>query len=809
MDTHTSETSGKQSRHKPQAVSRFSHWRDKHRLRTSYIPLTAKLTTLVFLIIMIAGIFMTFAAHQLVYAALMDQMNTQLIQEAESVRKNVALIQRQASRRENIFNRQGFSDSTDSSDSTASKRETQQALNDFLEAQGTNGPTDYFMQIRDAQYRILATPFTSIASNNLISIPRLSSSSSIVSQVPLDGEAVIVPARVTVLNKKYDQAAYVRASTDWLVRAISIPDPDTGETQYVVYIAKSLYWVNDAVSRIVRYFIIVDVAVIICGALLALLSIRQALKPLKRIEKTAAQIAAGDLSQRVPAAPTNTEIGSLSSSLNAMLSRIEGSFKKQEETTEQMKRFVSDASHELRTPLAAIHGYAELYKMQRDTPGALERADTAIDHIETSSTRMSSLVEALLSLARLDEGRGIDLGQKMRLDQIIKEAAEDLHALDPQRTITLGRVAVDQTSMLSQIAAVAAGTSVSASAEPENSDDDQTDFADRFSRTARSSQDSRFSQDARFYQPVRRGIDKTGANKTNKTGEKGKAGGKGKTGDKSRGRNQNWGRGHNLSHTLNGNLSRGFARKNTASSADTHQQTLAVPVEKRLSIVPGTVPEVSVGGDPTRIRQVVTNIIGNIHRYTPADSPVEIGVSLVKAVTSSADLSKYDPSSSTLAAFLEDVAVAKKTNSGREFAIIHVSDHGPGVNSEKMTKIFERFYTTDPSRARQKGGSGLGMSIALAVVKAHHGFICATTTPGGGLSFTIIIPSSQTRMFLDNTAGSDQPHTSVEDARKNRQAQKRRRKQEQHQQEQIRQIVYKPFDKREIDKAGQDNSSQQ
>ncbi len=69
-------------------------------------------------------------------------------------------------------------------------------------------------------------------------------------------------------------------------------------------------------------------------------------------------------------------------SLNTMLTRIEASFHAQEETTEKMKRFVSDASHELRTPLAAIHGYAELYKMQRDMPGALERADESIEHIE-------------------------------------------------------------------------------------------------------------------------------------------------------------------------------------------------------------------------------------------------------------------------------------------------------------------------------------------------------------------------------------------------------------------------------------------
>lgn len=109
-----------------------------------------------------------------------------------------------------------------------------------------------------------------------------------------------------------------------------------------------------------------------------------------------------------------------------------------------MKRFVSDASHELRTPLAAIHGYAELYKMQRDMPGALERADESIEHIEASSARMTVLVEDLLSLARLDEGRGIDITQQVKLTSVVCDAADDLHALDPDRGISCGQVVLNQ-----------------------------------------------------------------------------------------------------------------------------------------------------------------------------------------------------------------------------------------------------------------------------------------------------------------------------------------------------------------------------
>lgn len=69
-------------------------------------------------------------------------------------------------------------------------------------------------------------------------------------------------------------------------------------------------------------------------------------------------------------------------------------------------------------------------------PGALERADESIEHIEASSARMTVLVEDLLSLARLDEGRGIDITQQVKLTSVVRDAADDLHALDPDRGIS-------------------------------------------------------------------------------------------------------------------------------------------------------------------------------------------------------------------------------------------------------------------------------------------------------------------------------------------------------------------------------------
>ena len=112
---------------------------------------------------------MTFAAYELVQSALNDQTNTQLKQQADSIRNNVTLIQRQAARKNNIpdIPAPGSNGQMDS----ASSKDTAQALDDFLEAQGANGPTDYFLQIRDTNNTILATPFTSFAINNMISVP--------------------------------------------------------------------------------------------------------------------------------------------------------------------------------------------------------------------------------------------------------------------------------------------------------------------------------------------------------------------------------------------------------------------------------------------------------------------------------------------------------------------------------------------------------------------------------------------------------------------------------------------------------------
>ena len=160
----------------------------------------------------------------------------------------------------------------------------------------------------------------------------------------------------------------------------------------------------------------------------------------------------------------------------------------------------------------------------------------------------------------------------------------------------------------------------------------------------------------------------------------------------------------------------------------------------RLAFQPGTMPDITLTGDASRLRQVVTNIVGNIHRYTPADSPVEVSMGVLPASISPESLSRMPSNEQSLHHFIEAIEVGQSMQVGMNYAIVRFSDHGPGVPADARSKIFERFYTADPSRARQKGGTGLGMAIAQSVVKAHHGFICASGSDGTGLTLTVVLP---------------------------------------------------------------------
>lgn len=112
-------------------------------------------------------------------------------------------------------------------------------------------------------------------------------------------------------------------------------------------------------------------------------------------------------------------------------------------------------------------------------------------------------------------------------------------------------------------------------------------------------------------------------------------------------------------------------------------------------------------GDENALRQVLSNLTGNVVRHTPAGSPVELAVGH------------------------EGGAV-----------VVEVRDHGPGISREHAERVFERFYRLDDSRARSSGGSGLGLAIVAALVAAHGGTARVLPTPGGGTTVRVELPAA-------------------------------------------------------------------
>lgn len=169
--------------------------------------------------------------------------------------------------------------------------------------------------------------------------------------------------------------------------------------------------------------------------------VRLSLRPLAQMEETAAAIAHGELGRRVPGDTATTEVGKLARTLNTMLERIQEAFAARDATErelrqseERLRRFVADASHELRTPLTAVGAYAELFER-----GAGERPEDlarVMAGIRTETARMGELVEDLLLLARLDEGRPLER-QPVELVGLASESIASARAVGPQWPVQL------------------------------------------------------------------------------------------------------------------------------------------------------------------------------------------------------------------------------------------------------------------------------------------------------------------------------------------------------------------------------------
>jgi two-component system OmpR family sensor kinase len=193
--------------------------------------------------------------------------------------------------------------------------------------------------------------------------------------------------------------------------------------------------VDQTLSHLLLVEALEILGILVALGLTAFFVVRLGLRPLDRMEVTAGEIAAGELSRRVSPATARTEVGRLGLALNAMLERLERAFAQRQASEERLRRFLADASHELRTPLASIRGYAELFRMgaTRDEAGTR----LAMRRIEEESERMGLLVEDLLALARLDEAPGLRR-ETVDLAALARDAVQDARATAPERSIALG-----------------------------------------------------------------------------------------------------------------------------------------------------------------------------------------------------------------------------------------------------------------------------------------------------------------------------------------------------------------------------------
>lgn len=241
-----------------------------------------------------------------------------------------------------------------------------------------------------------------------------------------------------------DAARLVALPTDGRPRTVTLGEGDVRAVARqlpsgdVLAVAIPLSGVQDTVWALVAAQAgVAAVGLLLAGAAGALI-VRATLRPLNRVAATATRVTELPLDRgevalavRVPAGDTDprTEVGQVGAALNRMLGHVADALSARQASETRVRQFVADASHELRTPLAAIRGYAEVARRGRDEVPA--DVAHALRRVESESTRMTSLVDDLLLLARLDTGRPLAV-DPVDLSALVVDAVSDAHVAGPE-----------------------------------------------------------------------------------------------------------------------------------------------------------------------------------------------------------------------------------------------------------------------------------------------------------------------------------------------------------------------------------------
>jgi two-component system OmpR family sensor kinase len=465
-----------------------------------------------------------------------------------------------------------------------------------------------------------------------------------------------------------------------------------GSGALVLVVAFPLTGVNSTMGHILTLELVIGACILLALAAASWFLVRLGLRPLQQMARTASEIAAGDLSKRVEDADERTEVGQLGASLNVMLAQIERAFREREASEERLRRFVGDASHELRTPLTSIRGYAELFKS-----GVAERPEdlaAALRRIESESSRMAGLVDDLLLLARLDQGRPLG-HDSVDLSQLAADAVQDATVVDPARSIRMVSTGpctvIGDEQRLRQVLGNLITNAVAYS--PPGSPIEVAVHMDRVPAagsvpaglTGLPGLSALSGLPARSGLPALSGL-------PGRTGRSGRsAGAPGSDAVDAPGSEGVGSGGPNVRPLGPDDLAVPPAPPHaTEDLADRSARPLG--------------PEGAAGGaHPTGSRSSGLGAFGS--------GPAGIQP-------------KPAPWEGTRAS-------------------VAVIDHGPGIAAESRPYVFERFWRADPSRKRASGGTGLGLAIVAAVVAAHGGEVTIRETPGGGATFVVELPAPE------------------------------------------------------------------
>ncbi|MEI7057960.1 ATP-binding protein [Nocardioides sp. CCNWLW239] len=204
----------------------------------------------------------------------------------------------------------------------------------------------------------------------------------------------------------------------------------------VVITGRSTAELDNTIESLVFWEALLTLLGVVAAAGVGYVVVRRQLSPLREVAATAHAVAGMPLSsgevsvtERVPERLTDedTEVGQVGAALNALLDHVETSLAERHRSEQQVRQFVADASHELRTPLTTIRGYTELAQQRP------EAVPLALGKVEEESIRMTTLVEDLLLLARLDQGRPL-ASDPVDLTRLLLEAVDDARVVDPERT---------------------------------------------------------------------------------------------------------------------------------------------------------------------------------------------------------------------------------------------------------------------------------------------------------------------------------------------------------------------------------------